>query len=124
MRHRFPREARLTRREDFERVYRRGGRIVVRPLHVRFLRRDEKRGGKRSRLGLSIGKTVGPAHVRNRWKRAIREAFRLNRHCLPAAYDLVIGVDWDSTEEELLEVADAFVALGTRLNAEQGGGDD
>ena len=71
--------------------------------------------GKRSRLGLSIGRKVGPAHERNRWKRAIREAFRRHRHRLPDAYDLVIGVDWDCAPEECSRVEDAFLRLVEKL---------
>jgi ribonuclease P protein component len=42
-----------------------------------------------ARLGLSIGKVVGNAVVRNRWKRLIREAFRISRAELPTGLDLV-----------------------------------
>jgi ribonuclease P protein component len=42
------------------------------------------------RLGLSVSKKVGNAVVRNRWKRLIREAFRLSRAELPAGIDLVV----------------------------------
>ncbi len=42
------------------------------------------------RLGLSISKRVGNSPVRNRWKRLIREAFRLNRAQLPVGVDIVV----------------------------------
>lgn len=49
-----------------------------------------------SRLGLSVGVRVGSAVVRNRCKRLIREAFRLEQLALPPSltggYDLVVGV--------------------------------
>ena len=43
-----------------------------------------------TRLGLSVSRRVGPAVVRNRWKRLIREAFRLSRQRLPDGLDLVV----------------------------------
>lgn len=42
------------------------------------------------RLGLSVSRKVGGAVVRNRWKRLIREAFRLSRTQLPQGVDLVV----------------------------------
>lgn len=120
MRYTFPPQARLLRQKQFEEVYRSGTRLTVRPLHVRALRRDEnaREGeppGQRSRLGLSIGRKVGPAHERNQWKRAIREAFRLHRHRLPDAYDLVIGVDWNADPADTRRVEQAFLRLVERL---------
>ena len=37
------------------------------------------------RLGLTVSRRVGGAATRNRWKRVLREAFRLAQHDLPRA---------------------------------------
>ena len=42
------------------------------------------------RLGLSVSRKVGRATVRNRWKRLLREAFRLSQRELPRGVDLVV----------------------------------
>lgn len=47
-------------------------------------------GLPQTRLGLSVNRKVGNAVQRNRWKRMIREAFRINQHQLPTGYDVVI----------------------------------
>jgi len=49
------------------------------------------------RLGLAVSARVGSAVIRNRWKRMLREAFRLQQHTLtrgPAGecYDLIASV--------------------------------
>jgi ribonuclease P protein component len=113
VRHKFPPEARLRRRREFTAVYRRGKRIQTQPLYT--VARLRSGGG--CRLGLSIGRKVGGAVVRNRWKRAIRAAFRLSRHELHSDWDLVVAVSRTATPEDVGLVAEAFTALIERLNA-------
>jgi ribonuclease P protein component len=44
----------------------------------------------RSRIGITVTKKVGPAVIRNRIKRLVREFFRLNRHRLSGKRDISI----------------------------------
>ena len=118
MRHKFPPEARLHHRREFTSVYRRGRRIHTQTLYTVALLRAE--GG--ARLGLSIGRKLGGAIVRNRWKRAIREAFRLNRHKLTSDWDLVIAVSRTASPDDVGSVPVAFESLIERLNALTDGG--
>lgn len=82
----FPRELRLRRQADFDRVFRQRVNAANRMLIVHADRSDLPH----PRLGLSVSRKVGSAVVRNRWKRLIREAFRLAQHELPKGMDLVV----------------------------------
>ena len=72
----LPKEARLRKRAEFQRVYEHGKRIEGRFMTVFIL--PSKRGV--SRVGVTATKkAIGKAHDRNRAKRLLRESFRLNR---------------------------------------------
>ena len=42
------------------------------------------------KLGITVTKRYGKAHERNRFKRIVREAFRLSRHLFPAGLEIHI----------------------------------
>lgn len=71
-------------------------------------------GLEHSRLGLSIGRKVGNAVVRNDWKRRIREAFRLQQHELPPGLDIVVRPRKDAVCNFDL-IAKSLVGLSRRL---------
>ncbi|MFW6056766.1 MAG: ribonuclease P protein component [Chloroflexota bacterium] len=74
----------LTRREQFDKVFRHGRAVHGALTSVRAL----PNGQANSRLGLVVGKRVGGAVQRNRAKRLIREA--INVRALPAGWDVVV----------------------------------
>ena len=83
---RFPKSARLLKSKEFDRVMKRrqsasDGLIVVYAA---------PNGLEHSRLGLIVSRKVGNAVIRNRWKRSLREAFRLELPHLPHGLDIVI----------------------------------
>jgi ribonuclease P protein component len=79
------------------------------------------------RLGLAVGRVVGGAVQRNRVKRLLREAFRLEQHALPAGLDFVVSVrgplraPGDSLEamrSELVEAAAHIESVRRRRDKE------
>jgi ribonuclease P protein component len=86
-RSKFPRSVRLLRHADFERVYKQGRRHFASHMTVFYLPRQEAEG---VRVGFTVGKVLGGAVVRNRMKRRLREAVRLQGR-IQAAMDVVIN---------------------------------
>ncbi|MFL5334818.1 MAG: ribonuclease P protein component [Geminicoccaceae bacterium] len=79
---------RLKRRAEFLRVAGRGTKIAVPGLVLQALRRDDDRP---ARLGFTVTKKVGNAVVRNRTRRRLKEAARLQLAATPVAgADLVL----------------------------------
>ena len=83
------RRHRLSRSRDFDAVYRHGRSVSTRFLVLYWFARED---GGEARLGLAVPKAVGPAVVRNKMKRRLREAFRARAAELPQDQDYVLVV--------------------------------
>lgn len=101
---RFPRAHRLSGAKAFTAAFDHKLRKNIGPITVIA----KPNGLSHNRLGLSVPRRVGNAVRRNRVKRLLREAYRLNRHGWPTGYDLVIAVRPHPT----MELADYARLLG------------
>jgi ribonuclease P protein component len=87
---RFPKARRLLRRSDFERVYREGRRHFAAHLTVFYVGAARSQGHTGLRVGFGVGKALGGAVERNRLKRRLREAVRLEGFPAGVSADVVI----------------------------------
>ena len=127
----FPRNARLLRHSDFERVYKQGRRHFSASMTVFYWQRPDAlvAGAKAStpkapvapglRIGFTVSRALGGAVQRNRMKRRLREAVRLTRPAASASADVVINpkkslltVDFAAVVNE---VSRAFVVIEEKL---------
>ena len=85
----FPKSRRILRRSDFRKVYDEGTRYSC-PLFAAFcLRNSEAQDGPR--IGFTVTRAMGNAVVRNRMRRRMREAVRLNLEGLPPQWWIVFN---------------------------------
>jgi ribonuclease P protein component len=106
----FPKRVRLLSRGDFRLVYER--RCWLGDDMLRLA--GELNDLPHPRLGLSVSRQVGNAVCRNRWKRLIREAFRLVRQELPTGLDFIV-VPRDGAKPQLQSIAKSLTNLSWRL---------
>jgi ribonuclease P protein component len=106
-RRRFPKSARLLKRAEFRGVYDEGQRRNGSYFAVFF----RPNGLAETRLGVTVPVRIGGAVIRNRVKRRIREAYRLNRERIPQGWDIVMNpreaagrIAFRSLEKEMMRL--------------------
>ena len=106
---RFPAQFRLPTSANFDAVYERRCSASDAVLLV-YVRENDL---PHPRIGLSVSRKVGGAVQRNRWKRLLREAFRLSRAELPCGIDM-IAIPRTGAEPSLQSVQALLVRLVAR----------
>ena len=92
----LPRFCRLHLKRDFEAIIQGGIKLQYRNL-VLWCRKTGKQTQRPARFAVVVSRRLGPAVLRNRAKRLLREAFRLNRKYILAGMDVIISPrGWDA----------------------------
>ena len=110
----FPRTVRLVRKAEIDEVFRRGRRVSCKMMRLHAL----PNGRDLPRLAVSVPKRIGNAVARNRWKRLLRESFRLNRDAF-GSYDLLAIPGHPPGDLKRREVEQALLNLIRRIRLKE-----
>jgi ribonuclease P protein component len=83
----FPREIRIVRSLDYQKIYKSGRRVHS----ERFVLFGRENGIDHHRLGITVSRKIGCAPIRNRIKRLFREIFRRSSTEIPNRLDVVVN---------------------------------
>jgi ribonuclease P protein component len=107
------------RHADFERVYKQGRRHFSSHMTVFYLARELSQPAGSWRVGFTVSRALGGAVVRNRMRRRLREAVRLQWPRNPLAADVVMNPKRSLLTAEfsdlLKEVSRAFEIVEQKL---------
>ena len=123
---RFLRQSRLLKHADFDRVYRSGKRHFAGRMTFFYLPRggEQAAAASEARIGLTVGRAMGGAVVRNRLKRRMREAVRFSLPEIAAPVDVVINPKRSAITAEFselrAEVQQGFRAIALKLRTSAG----
>ncbi|MCH8921668.1 MAG: ribonuclease P protein component [Planctomycetes bacterium] len=109
---RFLQKYRIRRNADFQRVFRRRRSAADETIVVHVCENDLPH----ARLGAAVSRKIGNAVRRNRWKRLLRETFRMAREDLPAGVDLVV-VPRRGVEPKLSQLLKSLPSVARRAAA-------
>ena len=93
----------------FRRLYHTGGQAG--PFMVLYARRN--RTGI-NRVGITVSKKLGKAHIRNRVRRRLREVYRLNEAMFLPGWDIVVVARVKAVDADFSELTRCYLGLAKK----------
>ena len=93
----------------FQRLYRTGGQ--ANSLLVLYARKN--RLGQ-NRVGITVSKKLGKAHIRNRIRRRVREVYRLNEDSFRPGWDIVVVVRGKAIDASFAQLTESYLSLAQK----------
>ena len=99
----------LKQNHIFRRLYRTSG--YADGLLVLYARRNRT---DVSRVGITVSKKLGKAHIRNRTRRRIREVYRLNESLFLSGWDIVVVARSKAVDAPFDKLTKSFLNLAKK----------
>ena len=93
----------------FQRLYHTKG--VADGYLVLYARKNRTDG---NRVGITVGKKLGKAHIRNRVRRRLREIYRLNEEQFQSGWDIVVVARTKAIDAEFARLEKSYLSLAKR----------
>ena len=93
----------------FQRLYRTSGQ--ANGYLVLYARRNRT---ATNRVGITVSKKLGKAHIRNRVRRRLREVYRLNEARFAPGWDIVVVARTRAIQVPFEKLTDAYLSLAQK----------
>ena len=93
----------------FQRLYHTKG--VADGYLVLYARKNRTEG---NRVGITVSKKLGKAHIRNRTRRRIREVYRLNEEAFLSGWDIVVVARSKAVDAEFSRLTKSYLSLAKK----------
>ena len=93
----------------FQRLYRTNGQ--ANGLLVLYARKNRLGA---NRVGITVSKKLGKAHIRNRIRRRVREVYRLNEDSFRPGWDIVVVVRGKAIDASFAQLTESYLSLAKR----------
>ena len=78
---------------------------------VLYARKNRTEG---NRVGVTVSKKLGKAHIRNRVRRRIREVYRLNEERFRPGWDIVVVARVKAVDADFQDLTKAYLSLAAK----------